>query len=475
MRRIALGLAVLLSVLLAFMNADAARAETGDHILAFPWKFNQTAYITQGYNQFTHTNGDKYALDLGIPGAGEIRAAASGLVAGTRTGSWCASNQGYGNYIDIKTVKPDGQVRYYARYAHLSTVSVTASQIGVYRGQKIGVQGDTGNTWVQYPTIPCGPHLHFRLATSQDCSSSTCAVVPEKMSGEGGFATGQPKTSDNFPYKADFSGDGCADILSTSDTGYFYLTRGKCDGTLLGASTIGSGWNVYTKVITGGDFESDGCADILSTKGDGTIWLTRGNCQGGWRTWPDGTWSKVIGNGWNIYNDIFGPADFSGDDCPDVLSTKTDGTIWLTRGDCYGGWLQWSPGVWSLQIGSGWNIYNRIIMPGDFTGDGCSDVLSTKGDGSIWLTRGNCASGWLTWSPGVWSIAIGSGWNDYVKILAPGDMTAKGCADVASTKTNSSLWLTQGSCDGAFWLQWSPGVWSKMISGSGWAVYRLIF
>ncbi|MFM9453218.1 LysM peptidoglycan-binding domain-containing M23 family metallopeptidase [Streptomyces europaeiscabiei] len=63
----------------------------------------------------------------------------------------------YGNQVVIKLA--DG---YYAQYAHLSSISVSAGQ-SVSGGQQIGLSGATGNV--------TGPHLHFEIRTTPNYGS----------------------------------------------------------------------------------------------------------------------------------------------------------------------------------------------------------------------------------------------------------------------------------------------------------------
>ncbi len=144
-------------------------AEASHYFLWFPWTEGEEAHITQGY--FTdpagssHAGGDYYALDFDVEWGGtlgDISAAAFGQVV-VRVADRICDGVGYGNYVDVKSTTPGGETRY-ARYAHLSSVSVSSGQT-VFQGQKVGVEGNTGKT------DGCGAHLHFRWTTSQNCSS----------------------------------------------------------------------------------------------------------------------------------------------------------------------------------------------------------------------------------------------------------------------------------------------------------------
>jgi hypothetical protein len=69
-------------------------------------------------------------------------------------------------------------------------------------------------------------------------------------------------------------------------------------------------------------------------------------------------------------------------------------------------------GSWlgARKIGTGWGSFTSVFSPGDFNGDGHSDVLARKRNGELWLYRGNGSGGWSGWS------AVGWGWNGMVQI-----------------------------------------------------------
>ncbi|NKX49339.1 lysozyme M1, partial [Arthrobacter deserti] len=68
-----------------------------------------------------------------------------------------------------------------------------------------------------------------------------------------------------------------------------------------------------------GDLTGDGNADLLSRRTDGTMWPYPGNGSGGFAT------ARRIGSGWQKYNAIVGAGDLNGDGRPDVLARHTDG------------------------------------------------------------------------------------------------------------------------------------------------------
>ncbi|WP_245531547.1 FG-GAP repeat domain-containing protein [Arthrobacter globiformis] len=51
------------------------------------------------------------------------------------------------------------------------------------------------------------------------------------------------------------------------------------------------------------------------------------------------------------------------------------------------------------------------MSPGDFNGDGKSDVLARDSGGSLWLYPGNGHGGWLA------RVKVGSGWNGFTALV----------------------------------------------------------
>jgi murein DD-endopeptidase MepM/ murein hydrolase activator NlpD len=107
-----------------------------------------TAYKTAGsmWSSGYHTGVD-FVAPTGTP----LKAVGAGTVVSAGWGG------AYGNQVVIKLA--DG---YYAQYAHLSSISVSAGQ-SVSGGQQIGLSGATGNV--------TGPHLHFEIRTTPSYGS----------------------------------------------------------------------------------------------------------------------------------------------------------------------------------------------------------------------------------------------------------------------------------------------------------------
>jgi hypothetical protein len=67
------------------------------------------------------------------------------------------------------------------------------------------------------------------------------------------------------------------------------------------------------------------------------------------------------------------------------------------------------------KIGSGWQGFNLVFSPGDFTGDGKADLLGRQPSGASYLYRGNGAGGFSGAGQ-----KIGSGWQDFNLVFGVG-------------------------------------------------------
>ncbi|MDT0483330.1 MULTISPECIES: M23 family metallopeptidase [Streptomyces] len=103
------------------------------------------------------SSGYHTGVDFVVPTGTSLKAVAAGTVVSAGWGG------AYGNQVVIKL--NDG---YYAQYAHLSQLSVSAGQ-AVTEGQQIGLSGATGNV--------TGPHLHFEIRTTPDYGSDVDPVA----------------------------------------------------------------------------------------------------------------------------------------------------------------------------------------------------------------------------------------------------------------------------------------------------------
>jgi hypothetical protein len=252
---------------------------------------------------------------------------------------------------------------------------------------------------------------------------------------------------------ADFNGDWNNDLLArVASTGDLRIYAGTGKGTITSGVRIGTGWGIFNALETPGDYNGDGPLDVMARESStGYLWLYRGNGTGGWLP------RVKIGTGWNVMNAIVGPGDFNGDQRVDVLAReRSTGYLWLYPGNGSGGWQT------RVRVGSGWNIFSALVGPGDFTGDGTADVLAREAStGYLWLYPGNGTGGWKA------RVRVGTGWNGLSRIMSPGDLNGDRTADVVARDSSGYLWLYPRSASGT-WL-------TRVRLGSGWNGINAIF
>nr|WP_238338142.1 FG-GAP-like repeat-containing protein [Pedococcus badiiscoriae] len=169
----------------------------------------------------------------------------------------------------------------------------------------------------------------------------------------------------------DLTGDRFADVIATTTTGgAAYLFKGDGKGGLLPGRTLLPGsWADYTDLITPGDWSGDGKPDLLARKANGELWFIAGNGKGGFT----GAWRR-IGTGWQMFSQMITPGDVTGDGRADLLGRTPDGRLYLYRGTGIASAtaIGYLPGV---VISAGWQVYNTVFSTGDITGDGKADLI----------------------------------------------------------------------------------------------------
>ncbi|MGO4604414.1 FG-GAP-like repeat-containing protein [Terrabacter sp. 2YAF2] len=232
-----------------------------------------------------------------------------------------------------------------------------------------------------------------------------------------------------------FDGDGISDILAVTSTGSLRFYPGNGNGYVNNSWQIGAGWNIFNTVFSPGDFTGDGNADLLARKPSGALMLYRGNGAGGFSGG-----GVQIGTGWGMFNTVLSPGDFDGDGNSDLLGRTPRGDLYLYRGNGAGGFI--GGGV---RIGTGWNMFNTVISAGDFAGDGHPALFGRTPGGALYLYRGNGAGGFNGGG-----VQVGAGWGIFRTIFSAGDLNGDGHDDIVGIKPDSTFMVYDGSGTGRF-------------------------
>ncbi|MCX4981384.1 VCBS repeat-containing protein [Streptomyces sp. NBC_00572] len=208
-------------------------------------------------------------------------------------------------------------------------------------------------------------------------------------------------------------------VFATTPGGALYWYTNSTTGKLMPREEfLGAGGVSGLTVTNLSSLNADGLSDLAMQENadlTGTLYV-------------DG---NEIGSGWNIYTAIVGPGDLSGDGKADLLALDRIGALHLYKGNGKG-----TAFATRVTVGNGWGAYNKIIGAGDFTGDGRTDIAARTPGGDLYVYpgTGNATSAFKT------RVKVGSGWNTYSKVIAPGDLNADGKADLLGVTAGGDLY-----------------------------------
>ncbi|MEU7568559.1 VCBS repeat-containing protein [Streptomyces fradiae] len=285
-----------------------------------------------------------------------------------------------------------------------------------------------------------GWHIYNQLSVSDDSSTSPYDDGrPELLARTTGGAmyyydtdgtTGRPTTRvlwassswNGVDHLTNFGGNpqtGKSEIVGLDRQGTLYGYYSRNNGTLTARdqwSDIG-GWS-GARIHYASSMDADGHADLLEVY-NGTLY----------NYLDSGTYS--LGRGWGAFNVLTGPGDLSGDGKGDLLARTSGGTLYLYRGNGEGTGF-----AGRTSVGTGWGAYNALVGAGDITGDGRADLLARTPGGTLYLYPGTGNAS----APFKARVKVGTGWHAYTKLVAPGDITGDGRADLLAVTSGGTLY-----------------------------------
>ncbi|MGM0929050.1 MAG: FG-GAP-like repeat-containing protein [Actinomycetota bacterium] len=254
------------------------------------------------------------------------------------------------------------------------------------------------------------------------------------------------------------------DIWQYSSTGPFTGDSNVWNGSTTSlrnfAYNIGSGSSQSTNVkqdyAAPGDLNGDGRGDLLSRRTDGSLWFHPGNGSGGY------TAPRKIGGGWEIFNSLVGVGDLNSDGRADLVARQTNGSLWFYAGTGSGTFKA------RVRIGTstGWNPYSEIVGTGDINGDRRADLLAKHSNGSVYFYAGTGTGSFGS------RILVASGWQVYNQLVAPQDFTGDGKNDLMARKPDGTLWLMRGTAKKA--ALGSLFTSAQKVGSSGWQSFSTV-
>ncbi|SEN51775.1 FG-GAP repeat domain-containing protein [Actinacidiphila rubida] len=250
-----------------------------------------------------------------------------------------------------------------------------------------------------------------------------------------------------------------ADSLPDPNLGWSFPLNGRDSSGTLWDYAPKSGGGFAARENSGTGFGAAG-AFFQNNSGDGTSVNMYARFGGTLRRYGSSqSPGTVIGSGWQIYNAFVTPGNLGGAVYPDLLARDTGGTLWV--------YLSYADGHFTsrTKVGAGWNIYSQIAGRGDLTGDGNADIVARDSSGTLWLYKGT-GDYHAPFAP---RTKIGAGWNIYNKILGLGDSNGDGLNDLIARDTSGGLWLYPGTGNA------TTPYGKRQNIGTGWNVYNYLF
>ncbi|MEU3187112.1 FG-GAP-like repeat-containing protein [Streptomyces sp. NPDC006923] len=301
---------------------------------------------------------------------------------------------------------------------------------------------------------PGGPQGTVTLPAPSAADRPTFTVPGRATSGvpASGRLAAGRAAADSAAQRADLNGDGSGDLVYRLNYGDVVADWGY--GAV---AAIGADDSEVKDLMLPGDLTGDGRPDLLTLTPTGALRLHSGadaTVDGGMTSYT------TLSTGWQAYNKLVVPGDLTGDGAPDLLARSTAG-LFLFPGTGTG----FAAGI---QVGgAGWSQFDQLVGVDDLTGDGLADLVARNSTG-LFVYPGN---GSATGYPFRDRTQIGgTGWLQYNQLLGGADYDGNGTADLVARSYDGTLYFYQGNGDGTLAARAEMGTdWGTVtqFAGSG--------
>lgn len=250
--------------------------------------------------------------------------------------------------------------------------------------------------------------------------------------------------------RGDMDGDGYGDLVYRTDYGEVWADWGSG-----GAAVISADDSQVKDLILPGDLTGDGRADLLTLTPTGALRLHSGansTSDGGMTSYT------TLSTGWQAYDKLVVPGDLTGDGTPDLLARNASG-LFLFPGTGKG----FTAGI---QVGgAGWSQFDQLVGVDDVDGDGLADLLARNTTG-LYVYPGNGSSSGYPFKD---RIQIGgTGWLQYNQLVGGTDYSGNGTPDLVARAYDGTLYYYEGNGDGTFAARETIGTgWGTLTQFAG--------
>ncbi|MFG3037880.1 VCBS repeat-containing protein [Streptomyces sp. NPDC048330] len=221
------------------------------------------------------------------------------------------------------------------------------------------------------------------------------------------------------PAGHDYTDNGTPDLLLRDSAGRLWrddLVKGQFSDYIHETEhkLLGAGWNAYDQIEAVGNVAGGSAGDLVARDTAGVLWSYLGKGDGTFAT------RTKISAGWQGYNKITGGSDVTGDGWADLFATDTAGVLWLYQGT--GNWK--TPYSGRTRVGAGWNGFNQIVATGDLIGTAHGDLVARDTAGVLWLYPSTGGAGFGA------RVRLGGGWGGFTHLVGTGDADRDGRSDL---------------------------------------------
>jgi len=256
-----------------------------------------------------------------------------------------------------------------------------------------------------------------------------------------------------IPYSRSMSSADAVDVVVTGEQ---TTLRPIAPEPVRSGVQIGNGWLMMDVVVTSPALRGGSTVDVVAReRATGKLYVYYGTGTGRFAG------RTAFGTGWNVMEHILAPGDFNGDGLRDLVAIERGtGLMWLYPGN---GRLRFGP---RKQIGNGWGAAQAVASAGDLTGDGLPDLVAVLGN-TVRIYPGNGHGGFLP------TRTVGRGPDEVDALFVPGDLTIDGFADIVMRDATTGRMVMLPSTGRARFgaaSAWGTG-WDSMAaltSGVGW-------
>ncbi|MGX1270946.1 FG-GAP repeat domain-containing protein [Streptomyces phaeoluteigriseus] len=146
---------------------------------------------------------------------------------------------------------------------------------------------------------------------------------------------------------------------------------------------------------------------------------------------------KTSGGGWPAGTVAIPFGDLTGDRCAEMLVRMPNGELRRYTGHCG---VSYVPSDSRLSLGTGWNTFDVLTAPGDVSGDGRPDLIARKAaTGAVYLYKGT-STGRLAAG-----VKLYDNWKTYKKVVGAGDLNGDGIGDLVAQDKANNLYRYYGT------------------------------